>query len=425
MVGKKREMKHYAILIGVDQVNKESYKKEYSLGCAKVNVTQLKKQLESIKDGKDLSIEIFDNKPKWSDVECYMKKLKADTIGKEALITFYYFGHSYQLNDDLEIYHLESTQYLYFYDKMVLDYKFLEAFKGFSESVKIHLILDTCYSGKIPDYEINISDKWKSIKSFDELLKALSNVNLNLVVNRGLAELYSYKMERYEYFVKYKGKPIKLKNMVLTYSAANGENVAYENGSNNPSFFTDKMLRLSKNCNGNYMTFFKALQTYFGDNAKPYMYPEICNELEYFQKYIPFKLNKIANLKNPICKMGLNKIELDNNTSSSDRVTGKLTFDEKYQIVSPSGIQAFPGGGSTHLAAKPFLDVFKHAMFIRVSKSDVGEKVITIEHDDSKLRYTGTSEPINGIVLIYDIDENKVIGGQPTKGTVTNQLGED
>lgn len=403
-----------AILIGVNRVDKTHYEHSHEIGGAKLNVESFESYLLNVANYSKNAIHKFhDGEASWSNIENTIAYYERRSYEEKLAILVYFSGHGYNLPEEFW-YKNKPSQFFYFYDKMILDKQFNEAFSGFSAQTNICWLIDACYSSGIVEYVLESLNKSDNIGKFyldsdriDESMKSTITFN---------------KFENYRRVLKkYKDTIYEFKSNVLTLTASSENEAAIPDGHSNLTHYTADVLSIvNSKFDGNYYYFHETLRTLVKEENQPEIYPKKeLIQLEHFYNHVPFT-NIKANL-NTNFKMGFKQINLDQEFKG-DMITGNIEFTENYKRNGEIITYPHPSIPTPSIVEAEMIDGIEYVMVINCAPGGNSNKIL-ITKDNSKLESVDPEGTSNGLVLALNTNGTLKLGSEPTKGSVKNKLG--
>lgn len=142
-------MKSFGLLIGMYNLSKEHYLKDYTLCCTSSDVTAMESLLRSNIPFEELlchnTLETLNWDYNLGKIQDLRDKIRQEK--EECQLFIYYSGHGASIK-----YEHEQKQFLSFHDQLVIEEEILEQLYMFPSNCSIIVIVDACYSGGIPDY---------------------------------------------------------------------------------------------------------------------------------------------------------------------------------------------------------------------------------------------------------------------------------
>jgi hypothetical protein len=397
---------YHAIIIGVNHVDTSHYSSNYQLKAADKSIEDIEKYLRE-KNGltQDYIHKFQSTDAKWSNVKSCIEELKIRSKQKNIFVLTYFVGHGFNLPKEfLDKYY--PSQFLYFFERMVLDKEFNAAFIGFSKSTKICWVIDSCYSEGLSEYDVMSLDLENSNSQKD--LRALNRSNLY-----------------FDILNDYKNRKFKFDFEILTFAACDEMGVTYPDSESDPTSFTKQIVRyLNSPIDGNYYYFYQLFSTDELNKSTPKIYPTNQKQ-DFFKINKPFKIDNSANINSKYI-MGLQELEIYNQQGSHNLVTATLTFStpefklNKIRVLAfndcPSIIKTWINNTDNDMNSDPDL-----VMIIIVEEG--ADTIIQITQSNSELYYKADDGKSGAVIVISDPLTPVIHGGRPVLGDVDNTQG--
>ena len=156
-------MKGYALLVGVDEVNHVYYGENKKL-CSSYTYTENIKALLN-EGGYESIVSLNKEKTNWSNVVNELSYLIRTTNNDpgESYIFIYFSGHGASIEVS---YSSKRKQFLCFYDQLILEDSIRDQLSRFNKRCKIFVVLDSCHADGVMDQKLALDSG--QIKSMSE-----------------------------------------------------------------------------------------------------------------------------------------------------------------------------------------------------------------------------------------------------------------
>ncbi|HLP54684.1 MAG TPA: caspase family protein [Fluviicola sp.] len=186
-------MKGHALLIGVNEVNKDHYGEELDMACAITDVAEMKSIFEQIPSFQN-NTKIFESSSaSWKNVKHELGLLSKTSQTEEGYLVIYYTGHGASLPKDNKL--NEKQGFFCFYDRMVIEQEIRNELLSFHENFKILLISDSCHSGEL--------NTWDKDELYMEFILAYPELELEFNFDLITPKTKSIQHKRFERIYNY------------------------------------------------------------------------------------------------------------------------------------------------------------------------------------------------------------------------------